>query len=100
VLAEDRPNAPALAPHVDRAFDGCRTRPAGAHRADRACDFARRFRRATEVRVGIDQPFDDSGLIADLMQVAEALADRALRNLPDHRQHRRIHAVGREQRGS
>ena len=47
----------------------------------------------------IDQPGDDAGLVADLVQVAEAAADRGRRNLPDQRQHRRIHAVGGEQRG-
>ena len=48
----------------------------------------------------IDQPGDDAGLVADLMQVAEAAADRGVRDLPDQRQHRRVHAIGGEQRGA
>ncbi len=45
----------------------------------------------------IDQPGENAGLIADFMQVALAFADRLGRDLPNDRQHRRIHAVGREQ---
>ena len=45
----------------------------------------------------IDQPRDDAGLIADFVQMAEAAADRALRDLADQRQHRRVHAVGGEE---
>ena len=39
----------------------------------------------------IDQPLDDAGLVADFVQVAEASADIGMRDLPDQRQHRRIH---------
>ncbi len=46
----------------------------------------------------IDQPRDDAGLVADLVQLAEAAADRAMRNLSDDRQDRRVHAVSGEQR--
>ncbi len=46
----------------------------------------------------IDQPRDNAGLVADLVQMTEAAADRRRRNLPDQRQHRRIHAIGGEQR--
>ena len=48
----------------------------------------------------IDQPRDDAGLIADLVQMPMAVADRRRRDLPDQRQHRRIHAIGGEQRGA
>ena len=46
----------------------------------------------------IDQPGNDAGLVADFVQMALALADRIVWNLPDQRQHRRIHAIGGEQR--
>ena len=46
----------------------------------------------------IDQPRDDAGLVADLVQMAELAADIALGNLPDQRQHRRVHRIGGEQR--
>ena len=41
----------------------------------------------------IDQPLDDAGLVADLVQMAEALADIGVGDLPDQRQHRRIHGI-------
>ena len=47
----------------------------------------------------IDQPRDDAGLIVDLVQLAKLAADVAIGNLPDQRQHRRIHRIGGEQRG-
>ena len=46
----------------------------------------------------IDQPFDDAGLVADLVQMAEVSADIGVGDLPDQRQHRRIHGKGGEQR--
>ena len=46
----------------------------------------------------IDQPFDDAGLVADLVQMAEVFADIAIGDLSDQRQHRRIHGESREQR--
>ena len=59
---------------------------------------ARRLGRAVDARGMIDQPRDDAGLVADLVQMAEAAADGGRRDLPDQRQHRRVHAVGGEQR--
>ena len=46
----------------------------------------------------IDQPLDDAGLVADLVQVAEAAADVGVGDLADQRQHRRVHRIGGEQR--
>ena len=43
------------------------------HGRDRLGDFGRGFRRAVDVGGMIDQPRDDAGLVADLVQVAEAL---------------------------
>ena len=40
----------------------------------------------------IDQPRDDAGLVADLVQMAEMAADVGVGDLPDQRQHRRVHA--------
>ena len=48
----------------------------------------------------VDQPRDDAGLVVDLVQVPELAADIALRDLPDQRQHRRVHRIGGEQRGA
>ena len=39
----------------------------------------------------IDQPLDDAGLVADLVQMAEIAADIGIGNLPDQAEHRRIH---------
>ena len=46
----------------------------------------------------IDQPADDAGLVANLVEVAEALADIGIRNLPDQAQHRRVHRIGGQER--
>ena len=46
----------------------------------------------------IDQPLDDAALVADLVQLAEPAADIGVGNLPDQAEHRRIHAIGGEQR--
>ena len=46
----------------------------------------------------IDQPFDDAGLVADLVQVAEIAADIGVGNLADQAEHRRVHGIGGEQR--
>ena len=68
------------------------------HGGNRLGDFRRRFRRAVDFRRMIDQAGDDAGLIADLMQVAHAAADLGIGDLPDQRQHRRVHAIGGQQR--
>ena len=47
----------------------------------------------------IDQPLDDAGLVADFVQMAEAAADIGVGNLPDQRQHRRVHGIGGEEGG-
>ena len=46
----------------------------------------------------IDQPRDDAGLVADLVQMAEIAADVGVGNFADQRQHRRVHRIGGEQR--
>ena len=90
----------ALAPDIDGAFERGRTWPALPHRRDRLGDFCGRFGRAIDAGGMIDQPRDDAGLVADLVQLAGAAADGGRRNLADQRQHRRIHAIGVEQRGA
>ena len=70
------------------------------HGLNRLGDFRGRLGRSVDARGMIDQPRDDTGLIADLMQVALAATDCGRRNLSDQRQHRRIHAIGGEQRGA
>ena len=47
----------------------------------------------------IDQPFDDAALVANLMQMSKPTADGGLRDLPDQREHRSVHSIGREERG-
>ena len=44
---------------------------------------ARRLLRLADARGMIDQPLDDAGLVADLVQMAEAAADIGVGNLPD-----------------
>jgi len=46
----------------------------------------------------IDQPLDDAGLVADLVQMAEAAPNVVMRNLSDQRQDRRVHGIRGEQR--
>jgi hypothetical protein len=89
----------AAAPNVDRAFKHRRTGAAHAHRAQGPRDERRGLRRRVDACEEIDQAGDDAGLVANLVQVAEPAADRGLRNLPDQREHGRVHSVGREQRG-
>ena len=47
----------------------------------------------------IDQPLDDAGLVADLVQMAEMPADVGVGDFADQRQHRRIHRIGGEEGG-
>ena len=54
--------------------------------------------RRADARRPVDQPLEDAGLIADFVQPAEAAADVGVRDLPDQRQHRRVHAVGGDER--
>ncbi len=88
-----------LAPHIDRAFECGRSRPAGEHRAECFGDHARRGFGVRNERRMIDQPRDDAGLIVDLVQLPELASDIAGGNLADQCQHRRIHRVGGQQRG-
>ena len=48
----------------------------------------------------IDQPLDDAGLVADLVQLAEIAADIGIGNLPDQAEHRSVGGKGGEQRGA
>ena len=45
----------------------------------------------------IDQPGNDAGLVVDLVQVPKLAADVAIRDLPDQRQHRRVHRIRGQQ---
>ena len=89
-----------FAPDVDRAFERGRARPARSpsraspRRPGAAPASGFRMQRGV-----IDQPRDDAGLVADLVQVAEAAADVGVRDFADQRQHRRVHRIGGEQRG-
>ena len=86
-------------PHTSMAHSSAAgTGAALAHGRDRLGDFGRRLRRSVDAGGMIDQPGNDAGLVADLVQMALAFADRVRRDLPDQRQHRRIHAIGGEQR--
>ena len=59
-----------------------------------------RVSRSLDVRIVIDQPRDDAGLVADLVQMPMAFADSSSRNLSDDCEHRRIHSIGGEQCGA
>ena len=87
-------------PHTSIAHcsDG-RAGPAGGHRPHRLGDKARRLLGLADQRRVIDQPLDDAGLVADLMQVAEVAADVGVGNFADQRQHRRVHRIGGEEGG-
>ncbi len=89
-----------LAPDVDGAFERGGSAPALPHGGDRLGDLRRGFLRSVNMRGVIDQAGDNAGLVANLVQLAEPAADRGMWNLPDDRQHRRIHTVGGEQRGA
>ena len=95
----DRRRLARLAPHVDGAFERGRAGPSRRHRAERLRHHARRRRRIGHQRRMIDQARQDAGLVVDLVQVAEFAADVAVRDLPDQRQHLRVHRIGGEQRG-
>ena len=59
---------------------------------------ARRLVRRADARRPVDQPRDDAGLVADFVQMRQAAADVALRDLTDEREHRGVHAVGGQER--
>ena len=84
----------ALRPHTSIAHSSTagpgRPRAHGAHRGG---DQARRLLRRADAGGEIGEPRDDAGLVADLVQMAVAAADRGLRDVADQRQHRRVGAV-------
>src|SRR6266699_2220268 len=86
------------APHVDGAFERRRTRTSGPHRAHRLGDQRGGLLGAADAGAMADEAADDAGLVADLVEMAEAAADVGIGNLPDQRQHRRVHGIGHEQR--
>ncbi len=90
----------ALGPGVERAFQRDGTRPARGRLPDRLADQGRRFLRPADAL----RPFGDvahqAELVVDLVQMAVALVDVGLRDLADQPDHRRVHAVGREHRGT
>ena len=88
-----------FAPDVDRALQRRRARPARRHRPHGLGDQPRRLLGFPDQRGIIHQPLDDSGLVADLVQVTEMAPDVGVGNLADQRQHRRIHRIGGEQGG-
>ena len=88
-----------LAPDIDRALQRRRARPARRHRPHGLGDQPRRLLGFPDQRGIIDQPLDDSGLVADLVQMAEMASDVGVGNFADQRQHRRIHRIGGEQGG-
>ena len=53
------------------------------------------FRTVQQRRV-IDQAFENAGLVAHLMEVAEPAADIGVGNLPDQAEHWRVHGVSRQ----
>ena len=91
---------PGLAPDVDRALQRGRAR-AGRSPSTRIAsrDEPRRLLGLADQRRIIDQPREDAGLVADLVQMAEVAADVGVGDFADQRQHRRVHRIGGEQRG-
>ena len=75
--ARDRRDRPALAPDVDGAFERRRAGTALAIARIALATLRRRLSRARRCApTMIDQPRDDAGLVADLVQMAEPAADR------------------------
>ena len=87
-----------FAPDIHGAFKRGGAGPAGVHRAQHLRRQARGLFGLADQRGVVDEARDDAGLVADLMQMAEPLADIGGRNLSDQRQYLRIHRIGREQR--
>ena len=84
----------------DGDFERGRSRPARAHRPQRQRGGAPSVLRFTDARRMIDKPFDNAGLVANFVQMAETAADIGAGNLPEQGQHRRIHRIsGQERRG-
>ncbi len=86
-----------LPPHINCTFDSRRAGPSLAHGLNRFCDFDRRFGWPFDVGIVVDQTCHDAGLVADLMQMTLRFADCGRWNLPDDREYRRIHPIGRQQ---
>ncbi|MCZ7656468.1 MAG: hypothetical protein M5U07_00765 [Xanthobacteraceae bacterium] len=87
------------APDIHRALQRRRAGAPARHGGHGLGDQARRLVGRADPRREIDQAGEDAGLVADLMQVTESAADGRGRDLADQRQHRGVHAVGREQGG-
>ena len=87
-----------LSPHIHGAFDRRRPAAAARHGAKGLGENARRLARRADAPRKADQPLDDAGLIADLVQVAKIAPDMRVGDLADQRQHRRIHRKGGEKR--
>ncbi len=90
---------PAFAPHVDGAFEHCRSGAAGAHGAQRERRLPRSLLRPAQQRRVIDDAFDNAVLVANLMQMAEPAADIGLGYLSDQAEHRRVRGIGGEEAG-
>ena len=88
----------ALGPGVERAFQRDGTRPARGRLPDRLADQGRRLLRAADALGPLGDVAHQAELIVDLVQMAVALVDVGLRDLADQADHRRVHAVGGEQR--
>ena len=90
----------ALGPGVERAFQRHRPRPARG-RCQIACETrGRRLLRAADALGPFGDVAHQAQLVVDLVQMAVAPVDVGLRDLADQADHRRVHAVGGEQRGA
>jgi hypothetical protein len=85
-------------PDLPQTSMGIAARPGPAGRCHRPHGFgdqARSLLGFPDQRGRVHQPLDDSGLVADFVQVTEPAPDIGIGNFANQRQHRRIHRVGR-----
>ena len=90
----------ALGPGVEGAFQRHGPRPAGGRVPHRLAHQRRRLLRASDALGPLGDVAQEAQLVVDLVQMAVALVDVGLRDLADEADHRRVHAVGGEQRGT
>ena len=106
--ASAAPAAPTTVPTAAPAQGGADQAAAGdlappkvtktKHGMHRRGDQAWRLPGVSNARRIIHQSRQDTGLVADLVEMAEMAADVGVGNFADQRQHRRVHRIGSKQR--
>jgi hypothetical protein len=89
-----------LRPGVLCALDDDRSWSARLCRAQRLDDQPRRLVRRIDSCRALGEMTRQARLVVHLVQLSQAAVDAALEDLADQRQHRRVHGLRRQQRGS